>query len=183
MTNPLRSMRVVFSLVLLLCAIVHRTTVAQTNPAPIPPITSTAPPTLHPADNPNLQASLPETARADFESAMMLAEDGDHRGALLKFQLAFDNSGDPRLLWDLAVCEKALRHYAKALPLVQRYLREAASMISTSERQEADALAAAISEFVGPIRIETATTGATVLIDDVVVGKTPLAKSIVVDMG
>jgi hypothetical protein len=142
-----------------------------------------APGGSHPTVDTALEAALPKAARANYSDAMDLSEAGDYAGALLKFEVAYTQSRDPRLLWDLAVCEKALRHYANALPLVRRYLVEAASLIKPAEREEAEGLAEAISNFVGPVQIEGSQSGATVMIDDVVVGKTPLAEPIVVDMG
>ncbi|HEY5955272.1 MAG TPA: PEGA domain-containing protein, partial [Polyangiaceae bacterium] len=122
-------------------------------------------------------------AKADYETGMLLYEAGDFQGALLKFQLAYDESQDPRLLWDVAVCEKALRHYARALPMIHRYLAEAAPLISVTEKQDAEDLAQVIGKFVGPIRIEANQPGATVFVDDVKVARTPAAGNIDVDMG
>jgi hypothetical protein len=113
----------------------------------------------------------------------MLYEAGDFAGALLKFQLAYDKSNDARLLWDLAVCENSLRRYARALPLVRRYLTEAAKLISPAEQQEAEELVKAISNFVGPVRIEGDQAGASVFVDEVKIGKTPLREPALVDMG
>lgn len=130
-----------------------------------------------------LASALPESAKPHFWAAMNLYEANDFRGALLKFQLAYDHSSDPRLLWDIAICEKALGHYARALPLVQRYLSEARAFISEADRESAEELANAIADFVGPVRIECSQPGATVLIDDEEIGTTPLTGATPVDMG
>jgi hypothetical protein len=131
----------------------------------------------------SLRASLDPVSLADFESAMMLWDDGDFRGAKLKFQLVYDKTKDPRLLWNLAVCDKALRRYAKALPLVHAYLEQSGNLIGDAERQEAEALARAIENFVGPVKVESDQVGATVYIDDEEVGKTPLSAPLLLDMG
>jgi hypothetical protein len=137
----------------------------------------------NPAEHSSLEATLPEAARANFDIAMILYEAGDFSGALLKFELAYNQSSDPRLLWDLAVCERDLRHYARALPLVHRYLTEAATLINASERQQAEDLAELVGKLVGPVRIESSQSGATVMIDDQTLGKTPLPKAVMVDIG
>jgi len=141
--------------------------------------------TVHhsPAEHGDLQASLPESARADYDVAMMLFDAGDYAGARLKFQLAYDESHDARLLWDLAVCENSLRHYALALPLVRRFLAAAAGSITPVERDEAEALIRVISNFVGPLRIEGDPPGASVFVDEVKIGRTPLRGPVLVDMG
>lgn len=130
-----------------------------------------------------LEAQLPPAAKPHFAAAMLLFEAADYRGALLKFQLTYDLSHDPRLLWDIAVCEKALGHYARALPLLERYLSEASSLITAVHRQEASELAELIANFVGPVRIECSQPGATVFVDDEELGRTPLANPTPVDMG
>jgi hypothetical protein len=131
----------------------------------------------------SLETSLPEDARANYESAMWLWEAADYNGALLKFQLVYARSGDPRLLWNLAVCEKALRHYAKALPLVRRYLDEAGAKLTDAERQEATDFATTIEGFVGPVRIESDQASAKLFVDGEEVGKTPLKEPLLLDMG
>lgn len=130
-----------------------------------------------------LRDTLTEASLADYESAMMLWEDGDFRGAKLKFQLVHEKSGDPRLLWNIAVCEKALRHYAKALPLVRQYLTEAQPWLTDEERAEAEALARAIENFVGPVVITTSQSSASIFVDDELIGKSPLKKPVLLDMG
>jgi len=127
--------------------------------------------------------TLPEELLADYDAARWLWEAGDFRGAELKFQVVYDRSKDPRLLWNVAICEKALRRYAKALPLVRRYLAEAEEQLSADEKQEAQALVLAIESFVGPLRIDAGQAGATVLVDDEEVGKTPLKQPLLLDMG
>jgi hypothetical protein len=126
---------------------------------------------------------LPPEALSDSESAMMLWEDQDYLGAQLKYQLVYEKTHDPRVLWNLAVCEKALRHYAKALPLVRRYLKDAAAQITDEQRQEALELAQAIESFVGPVRIESDQRAATIYVDGEEVGKTPLKEPLYLDMG
>jgi hypothetical protein len=130
-----------------------------------------------------LLSVLTGPAKADYETAMLLYEAEDYQGAMLKFQLAYNASEEPRLLWNLAVCEKALRHYARALPLIHRYLAEAANVISDTDKQDAEDLAQVISNFVGSIRIEANQPGAAVYVDDVKVGRTPVVGNIDVDMG
>src|SRR3954463_12307468 len=81
-----------------------------------------------PAPKP-LSQSLSGEAQAAYKSAKLLFEDGDHVGALTKFKRAFELSNDPRLLWNMAVCEKELRHYARSAGLVSRYVKEGSHVI------------------------------------------------------
>src|SRR5262245_25502031 len=69
----------------------------------------------------SLAESLPGEARANYDAGRVLFEDQDYAGALVKFERAFKHTPDPRLLWNMAACEKSLRHYARALELLERY--------------------------------------------------------------
>jgi hypothetical protein len=151
-------------------------------PKPNPPIERSSPKNASNAQS-DSTSSLPKEAAEDFESAMFLWEDQDYRGAQLKFQLVYAKTGDPRLLWNLAVCEKALRHYAKALPLVKRYLTDAEALITKEQKDEALELARAIENFVSPVQIETAEAGAIISVDGEEMGKTPLKEPLILDMG
>jgi tetratricopeptide (TPR) repeat protein len=71
---------------------------------------------------PPLGQTLLGAAKADYESGRRLYERGDYAGALAKFQSASRTSNDPRLWWDAAACEAAMKHYARATTLVRRYL-------------------------------------------------------------
>jgi hypothetical protein len=83
----------------------------------------------------------------------------------------------------LAVCEKALRHYGKALLLVRRYLADAATLITKEQKDEALELVGAIENFVGPVRVESDQAGATIFVDGEEVGRTPLKEPLILDMG
>lgn len=130
-----------------------------------------------------LSETLTDDAKADYESGKLLFTDGDNAGALIKFQSAFDKSKDVRLLWNMAACEKNLRHYAKVLKLVRRYVAEGADKLTDADRQEANDLIKAIEPFTASLKIAVNEPGAEVFVDDESVGITPLDKPILVDIG
>jgi tetratricopeptide (TPR) repeat protein len=72
---------------------------------------------------PPLAETLVGDAKQDYDAGKSLFEAGDYAGALSKFQSASRASGDPRLFWNQAVCERAMQHYARAIALVHRYPR------------------------------------------------------------
>src|SRR4051812_38602326 len=95
------------------------------------------------AEPESLSASLSGEAKALYELGRARFSDGDVAAALAKFQRAHELSQDPRLLWNVAACEAALKHYARAMSLVDRYLAGAASMISDRDREQASRFRAA----------------------------------------
>ncbi len=129
-----------------------------------------------------LSESLSGVAKEHYENAKLLFENGDHAGALLKFQLAYDNSHDPRLLWNIAACEKQQRHYARMTLLIEQYLRDGGSLINETERSNAQIVLDTLKPFVGELQLQVNEPGATVKIDDVEAGTTPVP-TLRVDMG
>jgi hypothetical protein len=122
-------------------------------------------------------------AKVDYDAARTLYVDGDAASALVKFQSAYDLSHEPRLLWNLAACQKQLRHYATLEGLLKRFLSEGRNTITDQERNEANGLLETIAPFLADANIEVNQVGAEVTVDDASVGRTPLAGLVRVDLG
>jgi hypothetical protein len=139
-----------------------------------------AAPTAARADGPNAEVkpladTLSGMARADYAAGRVLFEDGDPASALVKFRSAYEASKDARLLWNMATCEKALRHYSRALALLEEYQREAAPLLTAQDKEDADRVIEALRSLVGNLVVTANEDGATVLVDDQAVGTTPLS--------
>jgi hypothetical protein len=131
----------------------------------------------------SLSQTLTGTAKADFEAGKLLANDGDYAGALIKFTNAFEAAKDPRLLWNLAFCQKNLRHYAKVLSILRRYLEEGGSVLTSADRAEAQNLITLIEPFTTRVAFQVTPDGATIMVDDELVGTSPLSSPVVLDIG
>ena len=130
-----------------------------------------------------LSQSLTGAAKADFDAAKLLANDGDFSGALIKFQSAYDQSKDPRLLWNVAFCHKNLRHYAKVLSTLRRYVDEGGAVLSANDKKEAQDLIALIEPFTTKATIRVNESGAAISVDEEQLGMSPLAAPAVLDIG
>lgn len=146
-------------------------------PAPEPP---PAPPV--PAGPPPLSESLTGDAKAEYESGKLLFADGDNAGAAIKFKSAYEKSNDPRLLWNMAACEKNLRRYSRALKQLSQYLTEGGSKLTDQDRAEAAELIKVMEPFTAKLKINATEPGAEVYIDDELLGTTPVEPA-VVDLG
>src|ERR1700759_4037610 len=69
-----------------------------------------APPPANGAVKP-LSDSLTGLAKAEYEAAKILYGTKDHAKAIVKFGRAYEISREPRLLFNIAVCQKNLRRY------------------------------------------------------------------------
>jgi hypothetical protein len=131
----------------------------------------------------SLAESLPSDARRDYDAGKLLFEDGDYATALLMYRTAYDRTRDPRLLWNVAACQKNLRHYAKAAATLGRYLSEGGDLLSVADRRDAQDLAKAIAPFTVPMTLNVSEAGAHIWIDDEPIGTSPLAGAVTLDIG
>jgi hypothetical protein len=152
---------------------------APATPAPPPPPPPEAPPPPGPIP---LSESLTGDAKTDYESAKVLFGDGDNAGALVKFKTAYEKSKDPRLLWNVAACEKNLRHYSRALKLVRQYAAEGGDKLTDQDKSEAQDLIKVMDPLTAKLKLTVSEPGAEVFIDDEPVGTTPI-DAVVVDIG
>jgi len=76
-----------------------------------------------------LAESLTGEAKASYDAAVLLYQDNDYDGAFAKFARAHELSKDPRLLWNMAACEKGSRRYYRTYELIDRYLKEGSAII------------------------------------------------------
>jgi hypothetical protein len=132
---------------------------------------------------PPLSDSLRGEAKAEYEAARILFGDTDYAGALVKFEHAFEHSQDARLLWNMAVCEKNLRHYVRVLVLLERYRRDAGSTLSDAQRSDVMAVLQTVQSLISEVRLTVDQSDAEVFLDDVLQGRSPLQQPLLVDLG
>lgn len=130
-----------------------------------------------------LSQSLTGGAKSAYESARLVFDDGDYAGALTKFKSAYDASKDSRLLWNMAVCEKELRHYARAATLVTRYLKEGANLLSAEQQRSANDTHTALRAFYSTVTFSGIPDGASIFVDGIAFGRTPLSEPTLLDLG
>ncbi|WP_437281733.1 PEGA domain-containing protein [Sorangium sp. So ce375] len=159
---------------------------AAAQPAPAgaqPAPAAGAPAAGAPAVQGPLSATLTGEAKAEYEAARILFNDGDHRNAIIKFERAFELSGDPRLLWNIALCQKNLKRYARLLGTVEKLLRDAGPQLTEQDRKDAAALIEATKAYVSQLDLQASEAGATVFVDGEEVGQTPLREPVLLDVG
>ena len=149
--------------------------VAQSAPRPAATTSATKP----------LSETLTGEAKANYDVAVTLYRDKDYTNASARFKQAYDLSKDPRLLWNMAACQKALRHYSEVQTLVNQYvtLGGGEGLLTDADKREAEQLLSVIDTLVAPLKIDVAEPGAQISIDGNVVATTPVDKPLMVDMG
>jgi hypothetical protein len=125
--------------------------------------------------------TLTGEAKKAFDGGILLHRDGDFAGALIKFRQAYALSNDGRLLWNMASCEKSLRHYAKAIAFLTRFSED--SSVGDADKKSALALVGTMRGFVARLSVAVSVDGARIAVDDEDEGTSPLAREILVDLG
>jgi hypothetical protein len=130
-----------------------------------------------------VREELPEVARKDWDAARDLLDTSDYAGALVEYQRAYEQSKNPRVLYNVAICEKNLRHYARAQIRFKQELVDGAGKISSQEEADVKAAIQALEPFVSTIEITANEPGATLLIDGEPAGQSPFDKPVPIDVG
>lgn len=138
-----------------------------------------------PAKKKSLRETLTGEAKSAFERAvnLMQASPPNPDGALTEFQKAYDLSKDPRLLFNMAIAERDLKRYSRAVGLLDRELKEGADSLTDDEKKTAKDVLEGLKQYTAPLSITVNEPGATVLIDGREVGKSPLSEPVTVDVG
>jgi hypothetical protein len=147
-----------------------------------PAAPATPPEPAPPPGPPPLSETLTGPAKSDYESGKLLYGDGDYAGSLVKFSSAYEASKEPRLLWNMAACEKNLRHYSKALKLVREYAKDESKVLTEDDKKEAQELIKVMEPFTAKLQVNVDEPGAEVTVDDEALGKSP-APPVIVDIG
>jgi hypothetical protein len=135
------------------------------------------------APPPALGDTLAGDAKEAYEAGRRLYESGDYPGALAKFQSASRASGDPRLLWNAAVCERAMQHYARAVVLVRRYLDSHSRLITPEAAHNAQLFLDAAEPLTARLDVQSNERDAMVFVDDEPLGGVPLGPGARIDAG
>ena len=131
----------------------------------------------------SLSDTLTGQAKAEYEAGKILYQDGDHKNALVKFQHAYEVSSDARLQWNIAACEKNLRHYTRVLAALEKYQKEGGALLTDQDKQDATDLTATVRTLVSSLKVTVNEPGADVFVDDEKIGTTPLPGPVMIDVG
>lgn len=124
-----------------------------------------------------------DQAKAHFQRGVELFREGDFRSALVEFRRAYDLSGNFKVLYNIGQTELQLQDYASGLRSLQRYLEGGGAEIEASRRAQVEDEIKRLAARVARVEVKADVQGAEVLVDDVVVGKTPLSEAILVSIG
>lgn len=118
-----------------------------------------------------------------FRRGVELYKDKDFATALVEFQRAYEIAPDTKTLYNIAELQGQLQDYAGALKSFQRYLSEGGKKLPLQRKRDVEKEIDKLKQRVATLTVTTSEPGATVAIDDVATGTSPLPEPIVVSAG
>jgi hypothetical protein len=122
-------------------------------------------------------------ARRHFAVGNDLYKDGRYREALLEFDAAYGLSGRPAALLNVGDCQRQLNAYVDAYETYQAVLARHGAQLSPADKTAVQKAVDYLDGHTGLVAIASSQEGAEVLVDDRVVGRTPLATPVRLDIG
>ncbi len=130
-----------------------------------------------------IRAQLGEDAARSWDSAIELFEAQDFQGARVEFLRAWELSSNARVLFNVGVCDKNLRRYARAASVWRRQLETGSDQLLEDEVRTTQAAIAAVEPFISSLTVRANVEGATLFIDNEEAGQTPFLGPMPIDVG
>jgi hypothetical protein len=130
--------------------------------------------------------AAPETmaeAQQRYRRGIELVNEGAYESALLEFRRAYELAPSFRILFNMAQVSRALNDYATALRSFERYLKEGGSEVSAEQAADIRKEIEVLRTRVAKVTVTSSVPGAEISVDDLVVGKAPLAEPVIVNAG
>ncbi|HET8937082.1 MAG TPA: PEGA domain-containing protein [Polyangiales bacterium] len=124
-----------------------------------------------------------EKARQHFQRAIDSYRDGDLATALIEFKRAYSTAPNYRLLYNLGQVSADLRDYPAAERYLNQYLEESKSALDESRKLAVQDELAKVRARIASVHLTSNVEGTEVLVDDVLVGRTPMQAPIHVSTG
>jgi hypothetical protein len=122
-------------------------------------------------------------AKQRFDRGYELYDEGEYSLALIEFTRAYELVPNYRVLYNIGQVNIQLGQYANARRALKEYLQKGGDELSNDRRTSVTKDLEMLDRRTAFLMITSNVTGAEVLVDDVVVGKTPLEAPLLVDAG
>ena len=118
-----------------------------------------------------------------YKRALDLFNDGSFDAALLEFRRAYELAPNYRVLYNIALVNVQLNDYAGALGAFEQYLADGGSEVPAARTEEVKHEIARLGPRVATLDVTTDEPGADISVDDLPIGKTPLAHPVRINAG
>jgi Tetratricopeptide repeat len=122
-------------------------------------------------------------ADAHFRRGVDLYKETDYAAALIEFRRAYELDPRYQALYNIGETHYQLQDYASALRTFEKYLRDGGAAISAGRRDEVQKSIEKLRTRVATVEVTANYPGVEIAVDDLPVGKTPLAEPLMVSAG
>jgi tetratricopeptide (TPR) repeat protein len=133
------------------------------------------------AEAPNEEA-VAEAARR-YDLGLKLYAEGEFRLAVIEFERTYQLVSDYRVLYNIGQVRIQLGNYARAIGALKEYLKLGADKISDDRRKAVETDLEMLASRTGLVRVVVNVHGADLLVDDLVIGQSPLTDPVLLDAG
>jgi PEGA domain-containing protein len=124
-----------------------------------------------------------DEAREHYDRGLQLYRDGAFDGAITEFQRAYELAPSFKLFYFIGLTHRQLNDFASALRAFEQYVKDGGREVPAKRRAEVEREIAQLRKRVGRLEVVANEAGAAVLVDDRVVGTSPLEAPVVVNVG
>lgn len=128
-------------------------------------------------------ADAKQKAKERFSTGLKFYEDGDYALALIEFERAYSYVPDFRVLYNIGQVSIQLSKYAKAALALRQYLSEGGEKVPAARIAAVQSDLAMLEGRIAHLTVKSNVDGADVLLDDVLLGKTPMGSPALIDAG
>ncbi|MCP4674844.1 MAG: PEGA domain-containing protein [Deltaproteobacteria bacterium] len=121
-------------------------------------------------------------AKNRFLEAVALVKKEQYQAALTAFEESYQLNPKTMVLFNMAMCYRALYQYQKSIATFERFIEEVGKKKPAKRKQAREAIAE-MDRMLGRLKISDAPSGADVTIDGHSIGKTPLDAPLRLDPG
>ena len=129
------------------------------------------------------QEDTTEKARASFYDGVELYKEGSLEAALAEFQKAYQISPTYRVLYNIAQVYFELHDYVNSYANLKEYVRQGGDDIPAPRRAQVEDLSRKLKRRIAYLDIVCTVSDVDIRVDDISVGKTPLASPVLVNAG
>lgn len=135
------------------------------------------------APAPATAAGAASGANAHFKRGIELYGEGDFNAALIEFRRAYELDPRYQALYNIGETYFQLQDYASALKTLDKYLKDGGDQVPADRREEVQRDIEKLRSRVATIAVASRTPGVDIAVDDVPMGRTPLAGPLTVSAG
>ncbi len=124
-----------------------------------------------------------DEARSHYERGLKLYDEGAYDGARVEFEKAYELAPSYKILYNIGLVRKQLADYVGGMRNFELYLSEGGANVPEARRAEVAREMNELRGRIGSVTVTANVPDAEVFVDDVSVGRLPLAKPVLVNPG